>query len=812
MPKRLRLITQTMMKHIFLFFAALFSCLCSIYAQPTVRQYTVADGLQTGQVRQIVELPNGQIFVATEGMFFLQNGQRFVPLSCRLDSVRTLQGFGSHQCMWQGDSLLWLKDFYSFYLLDVRQRRFRYDYDDRLSDPLVRRFIEPEFDSLEMRNREYLDAHRPLFDSVAAVVGLRDELLKAFCLDRQGGVWMGTTGSGIVYMSPEGHRVHVSQMQDDVVRRMVSLGDGLMLVGGEYGIYEFDVRTNTVLKTLARGSFHCTEMSKDVRGRVWVCTNQGLYVYTEGKLDLYDTSTTTGLVHNYMRLAQPLDDGRVLVCNLMHHLGYLYPEERRFELLNEKVPALDNYRTMICAAPLGQTTQHVLVCTQNGVFVLDTRHDRCQPFEAVNPASRYSNKYNCVLHDSRGRLWLGTQNGLLMLTTRQESPQEWVMRRVTEADGLSNTCIQSLAEDPYGHIWVGTSWGINRIEVDDEGNLRIRSLGAFEGVPSVEMFERGICMLTDGRVYFSTLQGLVTFHTDNFAQPLEQPSVVLVGLGVDGEEMPMDLLPLQLSYRQNDISMQFSALNYASPERTLYRYRLLGLDAAYSYSRGAVADVHYYALRPGTYTMEVQASVGDGEWGPVLQKQIVISPPIWLTWWALVLYFLLGGSLLLWLLHLYLKRRQAKLERENEARVNKLFELREEALRQFAQNAGVEQEKVAAHSDKEKTDEMDNLVTRMMKYIGKNMDNTEYTVDQLARDIGMSRANLYKRMQTGLGITPNEFMRNVRLKRAAQLLAETSLEPSRIGLLVGFQTPRYFSQCFVRLFGVTPKEYREGKK
>ena len=66
-------------------------------------------------------------------------------------------------------------------------------------------------------------------------------------------------------------------------------------------------------------------------------------------------------------------------------------------------------------------------------------------------------------------------------------------------------------------------------------------------------------------------------------------------------------------------------------------------------------------------------------------------------------------------------------------------------------------------------------------------------------------------MQAGLGITPNEFMRNVRLKRAAQLLAETSIEPSRVGRLVGFQTPRYFNQCFVRLFGVTPKEYREGK-
>lgn len=802
------------MKAFILLFLGICTCWLGVFSQPTLRHLTVADGLQTGQVRQIVELPNGQIFVATEGMFFLQNGKSFVPLACRLDSVRPLQEFGSHRCMWQGDSLLWLKDFYSLYLLDVRQRRFRYDYDGRLSDPAVQTLLLTQEESTDLRERSKLDMVRPMFDSVAAVIGLRDEQLTAFCLDRQGGRWIGTSGSGIVYMSPEGRRVNVFQMQDDVIRRMVSLDDGRMLVAGERGIYEFDVRTNTVLRTLTKGNIHCSEMSKDWRGRVWMSTNEGLYVYEDGRLTLNDASTCTGFVHNFMRLALPLADGRVLVCNLMHHLGYFIPEERRFELLNDKIPALEKYRTMICAVPLDASTRKVLVCTQNGVFVLDTQRDECRPFEAVQSAARYSNKYNCVLLDSHGRLWLGTQNGLLMLisSTHADGTTEWKMRRVTEADGLSNTCIQSLAEDPRGHIWVGTSWGINRIEVDEANDLRIRSLGAFEGVPSVEMTERGICMLDDGRVYFATLEGLVTFRTDNFSQPLEQPSVVLVGLSVDGEEMPMDLHSLQLSHRQNNIGIQFSALNYASPERTLYRYRLLGLDASYSYSSGAMADVHYYALRPGTYTMEVQASIGDGEWGPVLQKEIVIHPPLWATWWAYLLYVLIGGGLLLWLLHLYLKRRQAKLERENEARVNELFELREEALRQFAQNSGVESEKVAAQSDVEKTNEMNNMVTRMLKHIGKNMDNTDYTVDQLARDIGMSRANLYKRMQTGLGITPNEFMRNVRLKRAAELLAETTIEPSRIGQLVGFQTPRYFSLCFVRLFGVTPKEYRAGKK
>ena len=75
----------------------------------------------------------------------------------------------------------------------------------------------------------------------------------------------------------------------------------------------------------------------------------------------------------------------------------------------------------------------------------------------------------------------------------------------------------------------------------------------------------------------------------------------------------------------------------------------------------------------------------------------------------------------------------------------------------------------------------------------------------------MSRSSLYKKMQTMLGITPNDFMRNVRLKHAARLLAETETPINQVAVMVGFQTPRYFSQCFRQLFGVTPTEYRQGR-
>ena len=63
-----------------------------------------------------------------------------------------------------------------------------------------------------------------------------------------------------------------------------------------------------------------------------------------------------------------------------------------------------------------------------------------------------------------------------------------------------------------------------------------------------------------------------------------------------------------------------------------------------------------------------------------------------------------------------------------------------------------------------------------------------------------------------LGITPNDFLRNVRLKHAARLLVETDEPVNKISLMVGFQTSRYFSQCFRQTFGMTPSEYRSAER
>lgn len=775
-----------------------------IQASEGIRRLTVKDGLPNNQIRQIVELPNGQMLVATEGMFSLFNGQEFVTQSCNLDSVYPLPVFGAHDYLWQGDSLLWLKDFHSLYLYDTRKRAFRYDYGKMLHQSRIQKFIHENGDTVTKAKVVALAPLRAWADSLTRGTQLEGEWLQTYCRDPQGGHWLGIQNGGIAYVRPRHPEARIITIADDVIRKMAPIDDEHILVAGSSGIYLFSCRELKVEKVLVKGQTNCTDIATDARGRVWISTQLGLYCYDHGQLTNYDTSNTTGFVHHHVRFALPLDDGRILVCNLIHHLGYLYPGQRRFVLLNDKLPQLDRYRTMITACQLDKRNE-VAVCTQNGLFVLDTEKDDIHELAPVEKYSRYSHKYNCILRDRQGRLWIGTQNGLICVQGEES-------HILTPADGLPSPCIKSLAEDTAGRLWAGTANGISRISLNTQANNQMHwqtfTLTTNDGLPPVEMTERGTIIMPDGTAFFATPVGLAVFRTTDFDAPRTQLNVALVGIRVKDTEQTADTLPLRLSHSQNYIELSFSALNYATPEHTRYRYRLSGLDTDWqtvSDGRG-IATVRYNALRPGSYTFLVEAALEGGTWGKTTCKRITILPSPWLTWWAKLLYILMALSAGAILLNLYLQRKREKMERDYEMKVDKLFELHEEARRQFADSTRIAPEKIKA------THMEDALIARMTKAIAQNMDNTNYSVDQLARDIGMSRANLYKKLQSALGITPNDFIRNVRLKRAAQLLLETDEPVNQIALMVGFQAPRYFSQCFRNVFGMTPSEYRNGRK
>ena len=100
---------------------------------------------------------------------------------------------------------------------------------------------------------------------------------------------------------------------------------------------------------------------------------------------------------------------------------------------------------------------------------------------------------------------------------------------------------------------------------------------------------------------------------------------------------------------------------------------------------------------------------------------------------------------------------------------------------------------------------MDKLVDLMEQ----NMDNGELVVDDLVRELAVSRSVFFKKLKTLTGLAPIEFIKEMRIKRAAQLIETGEFNMTQISYMVGINDPRYFSKCFKAQVGMTPTEYRE---
>jgi DNA-binding response OmpR family regulator len=113
-----------------------------------------------------------------------------------------------------------------------------------------------------------------------------------------------------------------------------------------------------------------------------------------------------------------------------------------------------------------------------------------------------------------------------------------------------------------------------------------------------------------------------------------------------------------------------------------------------------------------------------------------------------------------------------------------------------------------SRSWKELSNKLDqNFIEKSINIIKKNLDNTEFSVEKFALEIGMSRSSLFLKLKSITGQSTSEFIRTIRLKRAAKLIESGKYSITEIIYMVGFSDPKYFRTCFKKHFGSTPSSY-----
>lgn len=138
-------------------------------------------------------------------------------------------------------------------------------------------------------------------------------------------------------------------------------------------------------------------------------------------------------------------------------------------------------------------------------------------------------------------------------------------------------------------------------------------------------------------------------------------------------------------------------------------------------------------------------------------------------------------------------------------RITKLLELSNARHRTFTNEKEVKAGSITTNPlDKE-------LLERALKFVGKNLSNPDYSVEKFSTDMGMDRTGLYRKLVALTGYPPINFIRSMRLKKAAELLSQGNMSIASIAETVGFNSISYFSKCFHDSFSKTPSQYREEK-
>ena len=139
--------------------------------------------------------------------------------------------------------------------------------------------------------------------------------------------------------------------------------------------------------------------------------------------------------------------------------------------------------------------------------------------------------------------------------------------------------------------------------------------------------------------------------------------------------------------------------------------------------------------------------------------------------------------------------------KELQVRVNNLIQQRKQLREKFSREITLQPRNINITSIEEQ------FLKKVENIIEKNLDNDQFGITQIQNALAMSRTQLYRKMKALTDQAPSEFLRNYRLKRAAQILSQQGENVTQAAYAVGFSNLSYFAKCFKELFGVAPSEY-----
>ncbi|NNL62488.1 MAG: diguanylate cyclase [Woeseiaceae bacterium] len=283
--------------------------------------------------------------------------------------------------------------------------------------------------------------------------------------------------------------------------------------------------------------------------------------------------------------------------------------------------------------------------------------------------------------DANGVVWIGTQGGGLdRVIGDARQPNAITFSNVSEKDGLANDVIYGVEFDNSGRVWMSTNHGISRY---NPSTGQIKNLHRTDGLQSEE-FNFGAHYRSDsGELFFGGHNGYNSFQPDNVRASSVAPLIALTGFFRGGDatksDLPTDdMESVELNWKDDRVTFEFSAMDFAAPADNRYQYKLEGFDKDWI-DLGNRRRATYTHLHAGSYLLRVKAANSEGVWSESdFSLPVTVAPAPWRTWWAYLGYLALAVNVVLglWFGH----RRRIDREEEYSHRLEFEVHSRTEAL------------------------------------------------------------------------------------------------------------------------------------
>jgi AraC-like DNA-binding protein/ligand-binding sensor domain-containing protein len=398
-------------------------------------------------------------------------------------------------------------------------------------------------------------------------------------------------------------------------------------------------------------------------------------------------------------------------------------------------------------------------------------------------------------------LWIATDGGGIYVyhLGKHES------RQITTANGLPSNYVRSLVKSRDGRIWIATDEGLAFVKPDDSDKF----INANYCYGFNREYSRGAAqLLPDGDIIFGSTTGAIIIHPEN-VQPLNYTaSITFLGVNcdVDAEKLQnikvFELLNqgrLRLSYSQRTFDLQFESVNMRNHFDIVYRYKM---------GRGEWSTpteqqyIRFVNLEPGKHQLTLQCL--SRTTGTILDSKtlmITIAQPWWSSLWMWCIYIALV------LLAFYTAWQVYKLH-------EKYMRLTIDHLKANGTSATSAVLAPESHAEKQSADDEEaetevdsDFVDKATQLISEHLSDSDYSIDSLCREMAMSRTLFYVKLKSFTGKSPQDFIRIIRLERAAQML-RSGRSVADTATLAGFENPKYFSTVFKKYFGVSPSKYQ----